>query len=98
MSTVATGIKLYAPVRMAVYAAQFRKGRFARLPGTFISAIAVKPGYLSEDEYNPYVLYFTVSPYRNHELKRVKIQAKRKGEEGWSPYAQSLFNSCFKNW
>lgn len=93
---ISTGINIYAPVRMAVYAAQERKGRFARLPGIFISEISIKPIYLSENDYNHCVLYFTVSPYRKRDLKRVKIQAKRKGE--LSPYGQSLFDSCFKNW
>lgn len=69
---------------------------FKRPPSKPLSMIAVRPFHLPENGYNHLVMFFAVSDYRKHEFRKLKAQSMREGK--LSPYAQSLFDSCFKNW
>lgn len=65
-------------------------------PGKPIKMIAVLPTNYEEGDYNPLVVFFAVSHARKHDFRRLLGQQTR--EERLSPYARSLFDSCFKNW
>ncbi len=87
------GISIESIVRMSVYHDQIRYGKTKRLPGKPVGIISVEP--IDKDKYNPLVLTFTVSRYRN-DFKYVLMQSKC--EDRLSGYAKSLFDSCFKGW
>jgi len=69
---------------------------FKKPPSKPFSMIAVRPNYLPESGYNHLIMFFVVSHYRRHEYRRLQMQSAR--EDKLSPYAQSLFESCFKGW
>lgn len=64
------------------------------LPGLPVGVIAVKRKGAEEDEFNPLVLKWVVSPHRR-DLNQV-LKQTRPGTLG--DYEQSLFDGCFKNW
>lgn len=74
-----------------------RRGEGPKPPGRLVGVIAVKSKNESKKGFNPYVLFFTVSPYRK-DYNQVVDQIEQCKKARLPRYAQSLFHSCFKNW
>lgn len=77
------------------YAQKVAKLVEKRYPGAVVGEIAVLAEQDKGRKYNPNRILWTVNRNRKDYFK-VAEQVDRKGS--LSPYGQSLFDSCFKNW
>ena len=71
--------------------------RYYKPPGRIVDVIARKPKGLKDGEFNPLVIFWTVSPYRK-DLNDVIEQREKIKKAQLPKYEADLFRHCFKNW
>jgi hypothetical protein len=83
--------------RNAKHAPKSARYREKRKPGTVVGVIARQAKDYKRGDFNPLVLFFTVSPYRK-DLNKVIDQTRQQKKAKLPKYEESLFDSCFKKW